>query len=88
MADKIFEGLSEFESALDSRPAGKIVHLMRGLPSCGKSHTSKRYAPCAIGHNYTVELREPESELWNEIRVLLKYKKYTMPVLEKWKGEK
>jgi len=135
-------------------PGGeKIVYLMRGLPSSGKSHTAdrlagasglvcetdayfyqcvgedpgsydyradlldeardwnferfregigegtspivvdrgnslapetQRYARYAIDHGYRVELREPDSEWWQEIRVLLKYKRHTWPVLRKW----
>ena len=133
--------------------AEKIVYLMRGLPSCGKSHTarklveqgglvcetdeyfytqvgddpnvfdyadgmmkearqwnlsrfrqalaegvspivvdrgnsrsveSKVYIQDAMAHGYTVELKEPDSPWWQEIRVLLKYKKFTRPVLHKW----
>ena len=131
----------------------KIVYLMRGLPSCGKSHTarklagetgvvcetdeyfhtqvgddptkfnyrkelmedarrwnferfkdavdrgvspvvvdrgnsrsteSQQYVRYAMDHGYRVELREPESEWWQEIRVLLKYKKLTKPALYEW----
>jgi hypothetical protein len=131
----------------------KIVHLMRGLPSCGKSYTarklaghsgtvcetdsffytevgddptrydyrydlleqarrwnferftravqagispiivdrgnsrsieSQQYARCAIDHGYTVQLKEPESEWWQEIRVLLKHKSVTRTILYQW----
>lgn len=131
----------------------KIVYLMRGLPSCGKSTTarriageqgvicetdryfyecvgddpnkfdydsklletarqwnferfkkaveegrhpvivdrgnsrngeSKRYVKFAVEHHYAVVIQEPESKWWQEIRVLLKYKQVTKPVLYKW----
>ena len=131
----------------------KIVYLMRGLPCCGKSYTTKKlvgeigivcetdeffhtqvgddpavydynealledarrwnferfckaigagrspivvdrgnslapetyvYARYAVDHGYRVDLKEPESEWWQEIRVLLKYKEYTWPVLCQW----
>ncbi|HIG29891.1 MAG TPA: hypothetical protein EYQ50_19665 [Verrucomicrobiales bacterium] len=131
------------------------VYLMRGLPSCGKSHTARRlvgdsglvcetdeyfltevgddpekfdyrddlmerarkwnfdrfkfaiaqglspivvdrgnslslssqvYVRYASEHGYEVRLCEPESEWWQEIRVLLKNKDLTWPVLEKWAG--
>ena len=131
----------------------KIVYLMRGLPSCGKSHTAKilagetgvicetdeyfytqvgedptqfdyqddlletarqwnferfcraveegrspivvdrgnslsiesqQYARFAVDRGYRVELAEPKSDWWQEIRVLLKHKKYTLPVLKEW----
>lgn len=131
----------------------KIVYLMRGLPSCGKSHTAKKlagetgvicetdeyfyskigedpkkydyrkelmdearqwnferfknavdegktpivvdrgnslsvnsqiYARYAVDHGYTLQLKEPESVWWQELRVLLKYKHYTKAVLDTW----
>ena len=87
MTDKIFQGLFRSSNLrFRQRVAGKIVHLMRVLSNCGKSHTYKRYAQWALGHNYTVELHGPEPEWWNGIRVLLKCKKYAMPACEKWKG--
>lgn len=131
----------------------RIVYLMRGLPSCGKSHTAaklagpsgvvletdqyfhthvgddpesydfrrqlmpqaqawnfarfveavavgrspivvdrgnsrnaetRKYARHAVAHDYEVELAEPESPWWQEIRVLLKYKPITDPILDEW----
>jgi hypothetical protein len=131
----------------------KIVYLMRGLPSCGKSHMarqlaaggglicetdeyfhtqvgddptkynyrrelqqaacdwnferfcraidqgispiiidrgnsrsleSRRYARYAVEHGYQVEMSEPDSPWWQEIRVLLKYKRLTKPALYEW----
>jgi hypothetical protein len=131
----------------------KIVYLMRGLPSCGKSHKAKllaqggglicetdeyfytqvgedptkfnyrkelqqracdwnferfcrgvddgispiivdrgnsrslesrRYVRYAVSHGYRVEMVEPDSWWWQEIRVLLKYKKLTKPALYEW----
>lgn len=44
------------------------------------------YAQFALDHGYRVELREPESEWWQEIRVLLKYKQHTRPILRRWAG--
>ncbi len=135
------------------KPTAKVVYLMRGLPSCGKSHRSKqlagtdgvicetdeffftqvgqdvkkfdyssrrlqeardwnydrfvsaidrlcspivvdrgnglnletqRYARYAIENGYSVSLAEPNSSWWQELRVLLKYKKHTGPVLDEW----
>ncbi len=137
------------ESAMSHR----IVYLMRGLPSCGKSHTSRRlagnngvicatdqyfytevgddassydydadllararqwnlerfqgavdvgrfpivvdrgnglnqesqtYARYAFDRGYQVELCEPDSPWWQEIRVLLKYKDATREILDQW----
>src|SRR5258706_6141261 len=131
----------------------KIVYLMRGLPSCGKSHKarelassgglicetdeyfhtqvgsdstkynykrelqqtacdwnferfcravdegmnpiivdrgnsrsleSRRYVRYAAERGYRVELVEPDSPWWQEIRLLLKYKRLTKPALYEW----
>lgn len=131
----------------------RVVYLMRGLPSCGKSHMAKRlagevgvicetdefffsevgddpakynydasrmdeardwnfdrfceaveagvprvivdrgnsrsmesciYIEFAMEHGYQVELKEPDSEWWQEIRVLLKYRELTGPALDEW----
>ncbi len=50
----------------------------------GRNAESARYAVYAANHGYRVELCEPESPWWQEIRVLLKYKHLTGPVLEDW----
>ena len=48
---------------------------------------TQKYTRCAIQHGYRVEICEPESEWWQEIRVLLKYKSLTGPVLDHWAKE-
>lgn len=50
----------------------------------GLSTESRRYALHARERGYRVELAEPDSEWWAEIRVLLKYRRYTAPVLKAW----
>ncbi len=45
---------------------------------------SQRYVLYALKHGYSVKMAEPSSPWWQEIRVLLKYKKYTLPVLYRW----
>ena len=50
----------------------------------GLNTETRRYAAFAVEHDYCVELAEPESEWWQEIRVLLKYKSNTRPVLCDW----
>ena len=50
----------------------------------GRSTGSRKYARYALQRGYAVELREPESEWWQEIRVLLKYKKQTKKILYEW----
>jgi hypothetical protein len=50
----------------------------------GLNLETKRYASAAVQHGYHVELAEPESEWWQEIRVLLKYKEVTSEILDDW----
>ncbi len=45
---------------------------------------TQRYARYGLAHGYKVELKEPESEWWQEIRVLLKYKHVTKDILYRW----
>ena len=45
---------------------------------------SHQYAKFAADHGYRVELAEPDSAWWQEIRVLLKYKSVTRPILYGW----
>jgi hypothetical protein len=45
---------------------------------------SQQYARFAVDHGYRVELCEPDSPWWQEIRVLLKYKPVTRPILHGW----
>jgi hypothetical protein len=42
------------------------------------------YARFAHDRGYRVELKEPDSPWWQELRVLLKYKPITNPILEQW----
>ena len=53
----------------------------------GLSMETKRYVRHAVDHGYRVEISEPESDWWQEIRVLLKYKSLTGPVLDRWAQE-
>lgn len=50
----------------------------------GLNLETKRYVQFAVKHDYEVQLAEPESEWWHEIRVLLKYKDVTHPILVDW----
>jgi len=45
---------------------------------------SHKYAKFAADRGYLVELAEPDSAWWQEIRVLLKYKSVTRPILYGW----
>ncbi len=50
----------------------------------GRNPETKEYAAFAVEQGYTIELAEPDSEWWQELRVLLKYKQFTMPILERF----
>ncbi len=71
-----------FKRAVDEGRSPVIVD--RGN---SRSTESKVYAQYALDRGYRVELREPESEWWQEIRVLLKYKELTKPALDAWAEE-
>ena len=53
----------------------------------GLTMETKRYVQYAVDSGYQVEMREPDSDWWQEIRVLLKYKSLTGPVLDQWAQE-
>ena len=42
----------------------------------GLNPETREYAVHAVEHGYRVELAEPDSPWWQELRVLLKYKQY------------
>lgn len=71
-----------FRRFVDAIAAGRSpVIVDRGN---GRNADTKRYAVHALSHGYEVELKEPESEWWQEIRVLLKYKRTTRKILYAW----
>jgi hypothetical protein len=49
-----------------------------------RSLESRRYVRYAVQHGYRVEMVEPDSWWWQEIRVLLKYRHLTRPALYEW----
>ena len=49
-----------------------------------RSLESQRYVRYAVEHGYRVELVEPQTWWWQEIRVLLKYRRLTRPALYEW----
>jgi hypothetical protein len=53
----------------------------------GLNLDTKEYAQYAVDNGYRVELREPDSPWWNEIRVLLKYRPATNELLDEWAAE-
>ncbi len=50
----------------------------------GRNAASKQYAQYAIEHGYRVELREPDSPWWREIRALLPDKAANRQLLQVW----
>ena len=73
---------ARFEKAVASGATPIVVDRDNGL-----SLETQKYTRCAIKNGYRVEIREPESDWWQEIRVLLKYKALTGPVLDQWAKE-
>jgi len=71
-----------FKRAVRSGATPIIVDRGNGL-----TLETKKYAQYAVDHGYKVEIKEPESDWWQEIRVLLKYKSLTGPVLDQWAQE-
>ena len=68
-----------FTEAIDATVSSIVVDRGNGLNT-----ETQRYAQYAVARGYTVLLAEPDSPWWQEIRVLLKYKEYTEPILEVW----
>ena len=50
----------------------------------GRNAETWEYARYALDHGYVVELKEPESAWWQEIRGLLENKEASWPRLEQW----
>lgn len=68
-----------FERAVAARITPVVVDRGNGL-----NWETQRYARHAVRHGYAVQLQEPESDWWQEIRVLLKYKHATREILYQW----
>ena len=68
-----------FRAALEQQISPVVVDRGNGL-----NYVTKRYAEHAIAQGYDVQLKEPDSPWWQEIRVLLKYKDLTKSVLDEW----
>lgn len=51
----------------------------------GRNVESREFVTFARDNGYQVELKEPDSPWWQELRVLLKYRRYLQPeVLDRW----
>ena len=68
-----------FVAAVDDGASPIVVDRGNGL-----STETQRYARYAVQHEYLVELREPESESWQEIRSLLRAKEANKQLLSRW----
>jgi len=68
-----------FRQAIEEGVSPIVVDRGNGL-----NPETQQYARYAVDHGYQVELREPDSEWWQEIRVLLKYKRVTKEILYQW----
>lgn len=68
-----------FTNAVQNQVSPIVVDRGNGL-----NLETQRYARTAVSHGYSVLLAEPDSPWWQEIRVLLRYKEHTMPVLRDW----
>ena len=69
----------QFQEAVDKRISPIVVD--RGN---SRNVETQRYARYAVEQGHKVELKEPDSQWWQEIRGLLKYKKVTLPILYEW----
>ncbi|TWT71449.1 AAA family ATPase [Crateriforma conspicua] len=69
----------QFTEAVDARVSSIVVNRGNGL-----NKDTQQYAQYAVARGYTVLLAEPDSPWWQEIRVLLKYKDVTGPILDDW----
>ena len=63
--------LTRFREAIANEMSPIVVDRGNGL-----NPETREYAAYAIEHGYQVELAEPDSPWWQELRVLLRYKQY------------
>ena len=71
--------LARYKQAVDEGVSPIVVDRNNARSTC-----TQEYARYALDRGYAVELREPESSWWQEIRVLLKYKQHTKEILYDW----
>ena len=80
LADARQWNLDRFTQAVRERRTPIVVDRGNGLNA-----ETREYVVYARDHGYRVELKEPESEWWQELRVLLKYKQYVaQEFLDRW----
>lgn len=71
--------LDRFRQALAQGISPIVVDRGNGL-----NRETQDYARLAVEHGYRVELREPESPWWQEIRLLLRDKQANQALLDEW----
>lgn len=72
--------LRSFQEALQNRNTPVVVDRGNGL-----NLETQAYVLLADKHGYRVELREPDSPWWQELRVLLRYREFVAEELfEQW----
>ena len=71
--------LARFRQAIERRESPIVVD--RGN---GRNAESKCYLEIALQHDYAVELAEPNSPWWREIKTLLRYRPHTQAILDEW----
>jgi AAA domain len=72
--------LDRFVSAMLAGVSPIVVERGNGLNA-----ETRQYVVLAREHSYQVELREPDSPWWQELRVLLKYKQHvSSELLDQW----
>ncbi len=72
--------LERFRDALKSGASPIVIDRGNGL-----NRETHVFAQLAREYSYEVELREPDSPWWRELRVLLKYREHLAPaVLDRW----
>src|SRR5262245_50118478 len=74
--------LERFKAAVDQGLSPLVVDRGNGL-----NRETQDYARHAVEHDYRVELQEPESPWWQEIRLVLQEKERAGPVLDRWAEE-
>jgi len=71
--------LDRFRQALAQGISPIVVDRGNGL-----NRETQEYAGVAVERGYRVELKEPESPWWQEIRVLLRDKQINRVFLDQW----
>jgi hypothetical protein len=71
--------LGRFVSAIEAGISPIVLDRGNGL-----NRETWQFARHAVDRGYRVELKEPESEWWQEIRVLLKAKEANKAALDRW----